>query len=154
MKKVLLSTFIIILLGIILGLIVFAFIISISPGQYDYSYNIVNDFELIRSSAHEIKIIPKDGYTIENEIIPTKVVEVAWNNRYVIAKQYGMKKAYPEEADNTYEVPDEAVVNYWILDTESKDRYGPFSYEEFSIKLQEFNLTNLQLKPVTYYRDK
>ncbi len=153
MKKIALVTFIIILLGIILGLLVFAFIIGVSSGQYDYSYDIVNDFELIRSSAHEIRIIPKTGYATENEIIPAKVIEIAWNNRYVIAKQYGMKKAYPEEADNTYEIPDETVVNYWILDTENKERNGPFSYEEFSIKLQEFNLTNLQLKPVTYYRN-
>lgn len=153
MKKIALVTFIIILLGIISGLLVFAFIIGVSSGQYDYSYDIVNDFELIRSSAHEIRIIPKTGYATENEIIPAKVIEIAWNNRYVIAKQYGMKKAYPEEADNTYEIPDETVVNYWILDTENKERNGPFSYEEFSIKLQEFNLTNLQLKPVTYYRN-
>lgn len=153
MKKMELVTFIIILLGIILGLLVFAFIIGVSPGQYDYSYDIVNDFELIRSSAHEIRIIPKTGYTTENEIIPAKVIEIAWNNRYVIAKQHGMKRAYPEEADNTYEIPDETVVNYWILDTENKERHGPFSYEEFLIKLQEFNLTNLQLKPVTYYRN-
>ncbi len=152
MKKTLLIIAIFLLLGIILGVLGAAFIILVSPGQYDYSYDIVNNFELIRSSAHDITIIPKDRYSTENEIIPTKVVEVAWNNRYVIAKQYGMKKAYPEEADNTYEIPDETVVNYWILDTENKERYGPFSYEEFSTKLQEFNLTNLQLKPVTEYR--
>lgn len=115
-----LVTFIIILLGIILGWLVFAIIIGVSPSQYDYSYDIVNDFELIRSSTHEIRIIPKDEYTTENEIILAKVVEIAWDSRYVIAKQYGMKRAYTDNPNNNYKIPDEAVVNYWILDTENK----------------------------------
>ena len=101
-----------------------------------------------RSSAHEIKVVPKNNYTSEPVIIPEKVVEIAWNNKYVIAKQYGMKQESPE---STYEIPDETVVNYWILDTETIERYGPYSYEDFELKLQEFDITHLTLKPVLNY---
>ena len=101
-----------------------------------------------RSSAHEIKVVPKNNYTSEPVIIPEKVVEIAWNNKYVIAKQYGMKQESPE---STYKIPDETVVNYWILDTENVERYGPYSYEDFELKLQEFDITHLTLKPVLNY---
>ena len=56
-----------------------------------------------------------------------------------------------ESLESTYEIPDETVVNYWILDTENVERYGPYSYEDFELKLQEFDITNLILKPVLDY---
>lgn len=125
------------------------FLISVSPGQFDYDYDVGNgSYTLHRSSAHSITITPKSGYTSETEIIPEKVVEVAWNNKYVIAKQYAMKR---ERQDRTYKIPDETVVNYWILDTENKIRYGSYKYEEFLVKLQEFNIIDLELKPVRFY---
>ena len=125
------------------------FIGSIGPGQFDYDYDVGNgSYTLHRTSAHSVTITPKNGYKSESEIIPEKVVEIAWNNQYVIAKQYGMKRKRP---NRTYEIPDETIVNYWILDTENKIRYGSYTYEEFLIKLHELNITNLQLKPVSYY---
>jgi len=128
------------------------FLIAVSPGQFDYDYDVGNgSYTLHRSNAHSITITPKEGYTKETEIIPEKVVEIAWNNQYVIAKQYGMKRAYPDNPNNIYKIPDESIVNYWILDTENKERYGPYTYEEFLIKLQEFNIIDLELKPVRSY---
>ena len=62
-----------------------------------------------------------------------------------------MKK---ESLDKTYEIPDESIVNYWILDTEIKIIYGPFLYEEFLLNVQKFDLTNLELKPpIDYVED-
>ena len=142
----------------VIGIIIILFIIivsivgsvwfleNVSPGNFDYSYDVGNgSYMLVRSSAHVIKVVPKNNYISEPVIIPEKVVEIAWNNKYVIAKQYGMKQDSPE---STYEIPDETVVNYWILDTETVERYGPYSYEDFEIKLQEFDIANLTLKPV------
>lgn len=140
---------IVILTIICIPIVWFYLLANISPGQFDYEYDVGNgNYALYRSSAHSIAISPKSGYTSETEIIPEKVVEVAWNNQYVIAKQYGMKRENPER---TYEIPDETIENYWILDTENKERHGPFSYEEFLLKIQEFKLTDLELKPVRDY---
>ena len=137
------------ILGAIGGILIF---INLGPGVSDYEYKVGNgSYTLHRNSTDVIYIAPNNGYSSKTEIIPEKIVEVAWNNRYVIAKQYRMKK---ESLDKTYEIPDESIVNYWILDTEMKIIYGPFSYEEFLLNVQKFDLTNLELKPpIDYVED-
>lgn len=128
------------------GFINYAFLINVSPGKADYEYEVGNgSYVLIRSSAHYITISPKDATTSEIEGIPEKVVEIAWDSRYVIAKQFGMKL---ESVNSTYKIPDETIVNYWILDTENKVRFGPYKYEEFVVKLGEFDIMDLELRPV------
>lgn len=125
------------------------FLLGISPGQYDFSYVIGNgSYTLHRTNGTTIWIAPNEEAINETNIIPEKVVEIAWNNQYVIAKQYGLKRENP---NSTYKVPDETDVNYWILDTENKLRYGPYSYDEYSTKIQEFHLTDLELKSVYSY---
>ena len=137
------------ILGAIGGILIF---INLGPGVSDYEYKVGNgSYTLHRNSTDVIYIAPNNGYSSKTEIIPEKIVEVAWNNRYVIAKQYRMKK---ESLDKTYEIPDESIVNYWILDTEMKIIYGPFLYEEFLLNVQKFDLTNLELKPpIDYVED-
>lgn len=136
-----------IMICIIMG--TYYFITTISPGKFDYEYDICNgSYTLHRSSAHSIVVTPKEGYYKETEIIPEKVVEIAWDNKYIIAKQYGMKK---KSLNSMYEIPDETDVNYWILNTENKERYGPFSYEGFILKLKEYNIMHLELKSVISY---
>ena len=139
---------------IIFFVIIFAILMGnggIGPGLSDYEYDVANGYIVSRNSTHQIEIIPQNGYQSENEIIPEKVIEVAWNNRYIVAKQIGLKRAYPNDPNNMYEIPDESIVNYWILDSENRVRYGPFSYEKFILKTQEFNILYLKLKPVEEY---
>ena len=94
----------------VIGIIIILFIIivsivgsvwilkNVSPGNFDYSYDVGNgNYMLFRSSAHVIKVVPKNNYISEPVIIPEKVVEIAWNNKYVIAKQYGMKQESLDE---------------------------------------------------------
>lgn len=121
------------------------------PGYSDYSYNLINGYILARSSNHEIMIVPEDGWQSDEQIIPAKVVEVAWNDRYVIAKQYGLKL---KNDYNTYEIPDRSKEYYWILDTEQQRKYGPYNKKEFNNELKRYNLENLKLKKVEYYRNK
>lgn len=136
-----------------------------ASGLSDYDYPVGNNYILVRSSSHEIKVIPNTGYMYEKEILPSKVVEIAWNERYVIAKQYGMKIRGSNSPDNTYEEPDKSKVYYWILDTSLNEketdldgyeyrgiRYGPYDYEEFQKELKSLGLTKLKLKPVEKYR--
>ncbi|MFD2328327.1 DUF3997 domain-containing protein [Cohnella sp. GCM10020058] len=119
------------------------------PGYADYEYDLPNDYKLNRNSAHEIFIAPSEGWRIENEIIPAKVVELAWNSKYVVAKQLGLKY----EKDNcSYQVPDQSKVYYWILDTETKNRLGPFDFNNFNVESKRLHIDNLKLKDVESYR--
>lgn len=117
-------------LALILFLVNIMFILTgcFGPGALDYSYDVAGDYQLVRSSAHEIKVTPKSGWTEDTPIIPSKVVEIAWDKKFVIAKQQGLKRKYPDNPDNTYMEPDENVINYWILDTEKP--YGPLNEKE------------------------
>ena len=122
-------------------------------GLQDYDYDLANDYMLSCSSAHQITIIPKTGYSQdETTYIPPKVIEIAWNERYVIAKQYGMKRRSPDNPEDTYEEPDKTKIYYWILDTLDKKRYGPFNSIEFNEQIKIFKLEKLKLKPVENYR--
>jgi hypothetical protein len=123
----------------------------IGPGVEDYSFDVAQGYRLSRSSAHTIQVVPKDGWSSDNEIIPKKVVEIAWNNQYVIAKQLGMEKRNLNPNDS-YELPNPSMVYYWVLDTEQRKRFGPFSKEEFENKLNELGLNDLILKEVESYR--
>ncbi len=138
---------------ILLLLLVYVSILTTScfPGYSDYRYNLINGYILVRSSKHEIVIVPEDGWQSDEQIISAKVVEVAWNDRYVIAKQYGLKL---ENDYNDYEIPDKSKVYYWILDTEQQKRYGPYNKKEFDNELRNYNLENLTLKNVEYYKNK
>ena len=87
--------FIPILLGFILCLGLGSFLIGtmgFGPGLADYSYDLPGGYWLVRSSVHEISITPKEGYDPENPppIIPAKVAEIAFDDRYILAKQYNL----------------------------------------------------------------
>ncbi|WP_350356209.1 DUF3997 domain-containing protein [Cohnella hashimotonis] len=119
------------------------------PGYADYEYDLPNDYKLNRNSAHEIFIAPSEGWRIDNEIIPAKVVELAWNSKYVVAKQLGLKY---ERDNRSYQVPDQSKVYYWILDTETKKRLGPFDFNNFNVESKRLHIDNLKLKAVESYR--
>ena len=68
------------------------------------------------------------------------MVQIAWNERYVLAKQLGLKRAYPDDPDNSYEIPDETVVRYYILDTIDLALYGGFDSETFERKKAELKI--------------
>jgi len=95
-----------------------------------------------------IQVVPKSGWHSDGDIIPEKVVEIAWNDRYVIAKQVGLKEAYPNDPNNSYMIPNESEMYFWILDASERTRYGPYSEDEFEEKLIEFNLADLVLRDV------
>ncbi|OUM90799.1 MAG: hypothetical protein BAA01_07425 [Bacillus thermozeamaize] len=108
-------------------------VVGFGPGPTDYSYDLPGGYQLVRSSAHEIDIIPKEGWDPRNPplIIPAKVVEVAFDDRYILAKRYKLKPAYPGSS-NSYEIPDETKVEYYILDTLTQKMYVCLNADEFN----------------------
>lgn len=146
----------------IFGILILLFCITIGigvfffgPGTQDYEYDVGTGYQLNRSSAHQITISPKLEYLegdYNADSIPTKVIELAWNERYVIAKQFGMKSRSPNNPDDLYEEVDKTKTYYWILDTLDKKRYGPFDLADFKEQLKIYELENLELKPVESYK--
>lgn len=109
-------------------------------------------YKLIQTSGHQISVIPADGHEIDKPRIQPKVVEIAWNERYVIAKQLGLKSAYPDNPNNSYKIPDEEDVSYWILDTKENVLFGGFNLTDFEKKLSEFGINDsLKLTSVNQY---
>lgn len=131
-------------------IIVLAVLFIVGCGIGDYSYTIGANYKIFASSAYQVSIIPKYGYAYSEEnTLPPCIVEVAWNDEYIIAKQYGLKR---QDERSSYEVIDYSVVNYWILNMDDKKRYGPFNHEEFKQELEKRNLTSLELKNIDEYR--
>ena len=124
----------------------FLFIISISmllagcPGLADYSYDVAGNYELSRSSAHQVSVIPKDGWSDESEIIPPKVVKIAWNEQFVIAEQQILQPRTPNDPTDSYEEPSNEFA-YWILDTTNRKSYGPFiDKEQLKAEMKRMNI--------------
>jgi hypothetical protein len=121
----------------------------VGPGVTDFSYDVSNNYELTQNNPLDVYVLPKDGYEKESEIIPPKVVKIAWNDRFVIAKQQVIKE--PKKSENGIGKPTNAF-NYWILDTKIRQRYGPFNKKTFDKKLKVFGIPNsLKLQDVESY---
>jgi len=141
------------LMYLLLGLcLLFIFKDGFGPGVADYEYSLSGDYRLVRSSAHNIKVIPYSIYQSTTPIIPAKVTEIAWDNQYILAKRQGLKKA-SNDPQISYLEPDRSVEDYWILDTSIPQVYGPMPTEEFKRKRLELNISdNLILQPVYKYK--
>jgi hypothetical protein len=123
------------------------FFTGCAPGISDYSYDVAGGYQLDRTSSHEISVVPLGGWSDKSQIIPPKVVKIAWNERYVIAEQQEL-----EPNPNGVEEPINKY-HYWILDTGLKHTYGPFDKENFEIKKKEFKISeSLKLKDARSFR--
>jgi hypothetical protein len=89
-------------------------------GLSDYSYDVAGNYELVRSSGHQIAVIQKNESNVPGNMIPPKVVKIAWNERYVIAEQQGLKRRNPNDPNDMYEEPTDAF--YYWLDIRYKDK--------------------------------
>lgn len=129
-----------IFMGIISSVIVF---LSgcFGPGMGDYSYTVGTGYMLVRTSGHQISVVPQNGNDGTKPEIKAKVVQIAWDERYVIAKQLGLKKAYPDNPNNAYQVPDENAVQYYIIDTIDLILYGGFNLDEFQQQKESLGIS-------------
>lgn len=123
-------------------------------GMADYSYEVGDDYELWRTSAHEIHVIPKDGWQDKSEIIPAKVVRIAWDEQFVIAEQQLLQRRSSNDPTDSYKEPSEDFA-YWILDTTAKKAHGPFVDEEvLKMEMERMKIPlTLKLKDVESFRE-
>lgn len=104
----------------------------------DYDIDLPGNYSVIRTSANEVTIAQKteEGWWGE-DLIPSKVVEVGWNNRFIYCKQI------EPSTEEDY---------YWILNIDSEEIEGPLEYDEFVSKLGEYSIGEIELKEVESLR--
>jgi len=132
-------------------LITFLLTIASCAGVGDFAFEVGTGYELWRSSAHVVRVQPIEENRLsrggEMPRIEAKVVEIAWDERYVLAKRFNLIN-HPENP-NRPEIPDETKAYYYILDTIDLILYGAFDLEGFEQKRQELGISDdLILQPV------
>lgn len=104
------------------------------PGNADYSYDMVKNYAVYRPGNDQRYITIRDGSSYES-IINGYITKVGWNNQYIIAE--------------------ESETNYWIIDVETDEVYGPFNKKEFNNQREILNVSeDIKMKDPDYYRDK
>ena len=116
------------LLGIILLLLIIGLFRSsrvsilpsfgFGPGVQDFTKNLTGDYNLYRNSSHEVFVAPNDGWNDEIAIIPSKVIKLNTYKEFIIAERQGLKLRNPNDSLDGYEIPDEKLKDYWILNTD------------------------------------
>lgn len=120
------------------------------PGLSDFTLPVAGNYIINRTSAHGVSVIPAQGWTKDASQIPAKLVEVAWDDRYVLGKQQHLKKDDPNEVLGQ---PVSGEYSYWILDTSVPVAYGPLSLVDFKDKRANLGLSDeLQLRDIEEFR--
>jgi hypothetical protein len=103
----------------------------------DYSYAVAGDYRLIKTNPDEVAVVPKGHWDEKTPKIPSKVIEIGWDDRFVIAKQERMPKL---DANDRVGGPVMDQFGYWILDAKTPEVYGPMLYEDFGLKRRELQV--------------
>jgi hypothetical protein len=125
---------------------------NINYGPY-YNIKLPNDYTLISSSSHNLTLNKQiDENNWGEAIIPAEIVKIAWDDNYILAKQIGLKRRNPNNIEDTYGLPDESKVSYWILEIQKGTVYGPLKENEFIEKRKELLIsTDIILKHLYDY---
>lgn len=141
MKKIIIS----------MSFLIFIFLISCA-GLGDFHIDLSDGYTVIRTSGHNVKIVTRiSEYIFSDNIVPPKVVEVVWNDDYILAKQ--LELVIDPNSHNKYLIPDNKKDFYWIIVTESDEVFGPLTFEQFNTMKEELGIPNdLILKDVEDFR--
>ncbi|MGW6379949.1 DUF3997 domain-containing protein [Peribacillus butanolivorans] len=110
-------------------------------GLSDYDVDLPGKYSIVRTSAHNVFIAPKEGEgRWGSPIIPTEVTEIAWDENYIMAKQVELKE--DPESENGYEIPDEESYHFWIVEIETGKATGPLDEQSFMEKRSELKIAD------------
>lgn len=112
-------------------------------------YSVSDEYELINVGSDALELFPKSDALYASQYIPAKVIEIAWNDAFILAKQI-------EETDDPNNpdasMTNQAIENYWIIDLKNNRRFGPYTKKQFDEQKQEFRISEqLQLQNIKTY---
>lgn len=138
------------LLGIILLLLIIGLFRSsrvsilpsfgFGPGVEDFTKNLTGDYNLYRNSSHEVFVAPNDGWNDEIAIIPSKVIKLNTYKEFIIAERQGLKLRNPNDSLDGYEIPDEKVKDYYILNTDENYVLKNLKLNDFKKKIESLEI--------------
>lgn len=129
----------------------FTILLAGCTGDTDHSaYTINDEYELINTSGNAFELFPKQDAVYATQYIPAKVTEIAWDDRYIIAKQIEEKS----DPNN----PEAAMTNkqsehYWIIDVKHNKRFGPYNEKQFLEQKDAFKIKKQFQTVETYVKE-
>lgn len=101
----------------------------------------------------EMQKVTPSGYSSDTPIIPSKVVELGNDNRFIIGIQEHVKTTRQGFPVNDL---GETIYSYWILDTSGPKSYGPMTKDEFDSKRNELQVPKelTMTNPLSYFNKK
>lgn len=93
----------------------------VSPGRADYGFEILNGYELWRTSSRSRSIDSGAGGRIDAD-----VRRLAWDSRYIFAERFG-----PRIPHNATSPQGKDYLDYWIIDTNEQMIDGPLDKDTF-----------------------
>ena len=118
------------------------------PLNSDYGRALDSGYYVEQTSAHQTVIFNLTiGNGVEGEpmTIPADVIEIAWNNFFILAKQQELKPRGDFPGDNL-PVPDPNKFKYWIIDMVRTNRLGPMTEESFGKAVKILGLSRLRMQ--------
>lgn len=152
MKKLIMYLIIILMLVNIHGCVI------ISP-KSDYKMKLVKNYELWKANRHSIEIGIADGNGWLTSKTYGKVIELDFNDEYIIARSIPTYKADEKDFSNLQEkdkyiesIP-EKDYEFWIIEVEKDIVHGPFNEDEFNKKRKEISVPeSIGLKGLNSYK--
>ena len=119
----------------------------------DFQAVLLGPYTLNRTSAHQVYISPNGDLDPTAPGIPKKVLECGVHAPFIIGKRQGLR-ARSESAEDTYEIPDPNVIDYWIVDTRGNGKvFGPSSLDEFNSRRRDLGIPDsVKMENVYSYR--
>ncbi len=119
-----------------------------SAGSNNYNVKLNDDYSIIKSSETSVAICKKESNGCWHNLTSDGiVVEAGCSDKYIVAKQLGLKKGAFSRT-----IADKSKESYWIIDVDLNIVNGPLSMTEFNKMLDEMSLDNLELKSIEEYQ--
>jgi len=94
-------------------------------------------YRVYHTSAHETIIRNHD---FDAPDIPSQVLEVGWDHRFILAKQQVLTNRNLSPSD-AYQIPVPHLFQFWIIDTSNSFKlYGPMSENAFAARRKQISV--------------
>lgn len=107
-------------------------------GATNFSIDLSEKYSIVSTSAHMVTIAPKREFGWGENLIPTEVIEVGWNQHYLVAKQRDISNLEGKELEDL----NKGTMYYWILHMDSGKTDGPLNYDELMDKKMEYTISD------------
>lgn len=126
---------------------------KVGTKYFEEHYHLLYEF-LMYESDNDVYVIAYNYYHhtgnyIYDYMIPNKVLKVEYDNRYLIAEQLVSEKLYFSVVNPDYESGIEKI-NYWYIDTYTREKHGPYTIQEINQIKKELNLSDLTVMYPNY----